>query len=175
MGAKEKWTNRSDPLERNKGLTMSMDCKKCHHICQASCCAAFPIEKSLFERNKHKVVREILQMEEFESPVMEDKAFRKDGSYSMEGICHAKNALHVLPITKNARCCFLNEDLSCNIYEERPYICRKFGDESHPMMTCCFQSKDGRIRSRQEQRAVCRKVEKHQNKLKIIINDANHN
>lgn len=64
------------------------------------------------------------------------------------------NTEFVLPMTENLKCCFLNTDLSCNIYDDRPNICKKFGDESHSFMTCHFQDKHGRIRSRQERRKL---------------------
>ena len=124
------------------------------------------MEKELFERNKHKIVREVLEIKEFDGPAVTQEGFVNEGIFSLKTIKEAAIVTHVIPLTKDARCCFLNEDLSCNIYDERPHICRKFGDESHMFMTCLFQSKDGRIRSRQEQRALVRKMDK--NKLNIL-------
>jgi Fe-S-cluster containining protein len=61
---------------------------------------------------------------------------------------------HDLLLTEDRRCVFLNDDLSCNVYEDRPWVCKKYGDESCSFMTCPFQSKEGRIRSRQERRKI---------------------
>ncbi len=58
------------------------------------------------------------------------------------------------PTTKTHRCPFLTYDLKCNIYENRPFVCREFGKESHERLKCSFQDKDGRERSRQERRLI---------------------
>lgn len=43
--------------------------------------------------------------------------------------------------SKNNKCPFLRKDCKCNIYEDRPDICRRFGDGSHPMLVCEFLKK----------------------------------
>jgi Fe-S-cluster containining protein len=137
---------------------MGFDCDKLKHKCKAICCAPFPMEKELWERLKHKAIRKVLEMQEFMSPVATDKAFRDPET--------PRNALHIFTITevdpevKAMRCPFLTHDLKCNIYEDRPYICRKFGDESYIQMKCSYQAKDGRVRSRQETRALMREMGK---------------
>ena len=111
-----------------------MDCSKCLDKCKAECCSVVPFEKDRFYRNKR--VREILELTEF------------------DGI--------VIPTTKDGKCPFLGHDLQCTIYDDRPDVCRKFGDESHILMTCAYQDKDGRVRSRQERRQISRQHEKIQ-------------
>lgn len=114
----------------------SMDCSKCIKTCKANCCGPIPFPKEFFE--KHKPVREILQKIE------------QDGL--------------IIAICKENYCTFLGEDFKCSIYEDRLFICNKFGDAEHPFSTCIYQDKDGRIRSRQEKRKLQRKIGKEVDK-----------
>lgn len=99
---------------------MTFDCFKLHKRCQAICCQICPIDNDIWERNQDKII---------EKP---------------ESVFDLRMA--VLPITKSKKCPFLNKDLSCNIYLDRPEVCQKFGDESHPMLFCPFQDKNGNER-----------------------------
>jgi Fe-S-cluster containining protein len=123
-----------------------MDCKKCHEQCKAACCTVFFIPKEIFDRNLDKIVTQPEKID-----VVEDVFLIED---LVEGREKPRPRLHIVAHTEDLKCCFLNKDLSCNIYEDRPYVCRKFGDESNITMTCSFQAKDGRIRSRQERRKL---------------------
>lgn len=126
------------PLPQFSIVETKMDCTKCHSRCLAECCSCTsPIPKDIYERNKDKIVTQPLE-------IMESEGTGQDG----------KSEIAIVGLTEYRQCMFLNPDLSCNIYEDRPWICKKFGDESHPLLTCSHQSKDGRIRSRQERRAI---------------------
>jgi Fe-S-cluster containining protein len=118
------------------------DCKKIHPKCKAACCGVVPIPRDIYFANQDKIVREPKETIDLGDIV----------------ISH----------TDDLYCVFLNSDLSCNIYDQRPLICRKFGDESHPMMCCSFMDKDGRERSRQAKRRIERQSEKFINKLRVI-------
>lgn len=151
-----------------------IDCKKSHLKCKGCCCGICPIPKEIFDKNKNKIVREVLHIIPRNGPDVPDEGI------SINAIAQEKNIEMVVPLTEDAKCCFLNQDLSCNIYEDRPKICRKFGDESHPFMTCLFQSKEGRIRSRQETRGLERNLEKYAKKmnvnpLSVLQSQANEN
>ena len=125
-------------------IETKMDCSKCHSQCLASCCScAAPIPKDIYERNKDKIVTQPIEIFETEGQDI-----------------NLKDEIAIIALTEHHQCIFLNIDLSCNIYEDRPWICRKFGDESHPFLTCSYQSKDGRVRSRQERRAIERETAK---------------
>lgn len=143
-----------------------MDCKSCHSRCKADCCGITPMPLAIFDRNKDKIVQNPERVERFDGPDISDELNMPSISEMKDP---SKNVQMVLPVTKNLKCCFLNEDLSCNIYEDRPNICRKFGDESHVYMTCVFQSKDGRIRGRQERRNLVRKCESKLINLNVKI------
>lgn len=135
-----------------------MDCSKCHHKCQSECCAIFPMPANTFYENQDKIVTQPEEIKQFMGPeVTEDLSIEK------------KEILHILPLTKDNRCCFLNKDLSCNIYENRPTVCRKFGDETNVYLKCTWQSKDGRMRSRQERRSIEREIDKHHSSMSKLI------
>jgi hypothetical protein len=52
------------------------------------------------------------------------------------------------------------DDYQCNIYEDRPNVCREYGNESSIDMSCPYLKKDGTSRSRQERRSIQRTVDK---------------
>lgn len=127
-----------------------MNCSKCLDRCKAYCCGSIPIEVERFQRNIEKIVNPVIKVEVFNGAAIPD-----DITLDMSKMAEvAVNKPHAFPYTKDGNCCFLNEDLSCNIYEDRPPICKKFGDESHENMTCKFQKKDGSMRTRQERRML---------------------
>lgn len=103
---------------------MPFECKKYHGKCKAQCCGIVPIKLSLWEKNSDKIQRKPAE-------IITGK--------SSEGKI-------VIPLTEDLLCPFLKEDLSCAIYENRPEICRKFGDDSHKLMSCPMQDKDGNPR-----------------------------
>ena len=107
-----------------------IDCSKFHGKCGASCCSVFPIPKNLYVSHASKIVETVSKTIDFDE--------------------------NIAPVTQSGRCCFLNKDLSCNIYEDRPDICRKFGNESHIMLSCSVATKEGNPRTRQDSRRIQR-------------------
>lgn len=138
---------------------MPFDCDKLKPRCKAACCCPFPIDAEIFERNRHKIVRPIVQEEHFEDFIVDENSMKDPAS--------AKRGPLILALGEfdkevgSHRCPFLTYDLKCNIYDERPATCREFGKESHILLTCCFQDKDGRERSRQEMRSLDRQLRKY--------------
>ncbi|MBO7617316.1 MAG: YkgJ family cysteine cluster protein [Bacteroidales bacterium] len=79
---------------------------KCRtYKCKAACCYNIPFENGELEKYKDKIVNPVLT------------------TLNLFGA--------VVPFTgkdlKSNRCPFLRQDLKCNIYENRPDICRKMG------------------------------------------------
>lgn len=80
---------------------------KCRiHKCKAACCCNVPFENNELERFKDRIVRPIISLEKWISAIV--------------------------PVTHNDinknYCPFLRPtDLKCNIYENRPEICRLMG------------------------------------------------
>ena len=141
----------------NQGNKM-FNCKNHHSKCKAGCCGIVPMSKERWDRNQDKIVTSPIKVE---YPGWTGKMETKDKrEWVMEG--------EVLPITETLKCCFLNEDLSCNIYEDRPDICREFGSEDHLQLSCPYQNKDGKDRSRQAKRMIERKQASSMEMFKIL-------
>lgn len=108
-------------------LMPKFECKKYHCKCKAECCGIVPIPRTLWQKKQHAIQR---HPKEVMSGIATNKI-----TGQRENI--------VIPLTEDNYCPFLKKDLSCAIYDERPEVCRKFGDESHPMLCCPMQDKDG--------------------------------
>lgn len=116
-----------------------MSCSNCNifkNKCQAECCSFVPIDRDIFINNFSKISIPIIKLIDLENNM-------------------------VIPETATGKCTFLNSELECNIYDQRPDICNKFGDETHINMTCRFQTKNGQKRTNKEKL----KIEKLQNNL----------
>lgn len=93
----------------------NMDClkdykmNKCNtRVCKAGCCYNVPMPKKLISAYRKKIANPILRIESLNDDM-------------------------VLAITDNDpnknKCPFLNKEYKCNIYPQRPCVCRMFGDE----------------------------------------------
>ena len=111
-----------------------MNCENCHAKCKAECCGIVPLPRETVA--KFSFVREPVNRQD-----IGDVVFATD---------------------KDNYCCYLGEDLKCTIYNDRPEVCRKYGDESYLLMTCKWQGFDGRIRDRAERRRIQAEQEKDQ-------------
>lgn len=115
---------------------MSFNCFKLHAKCQAGCCGIVPIDAKVYKANEHKRTR----------PVIQEIPF-KDAE--------------ILPHTMDKRCCFLGEDLRCQIFNDRPQVCKDYGNEEHTALTCAYQNKDGKERSKQAKKRIKREHKKY--------------
>lgn len=127
-----------------------LDCKKMHHKCKAACCGMCPIPADIYNRNLDKIVEQPISTEYARQPDLEDC----NGEMAVSKIKSCKEIGYVIPITKSLKCCFLNKDYTCNIYDDRPFLCRKYGDESHHLMSCPWLDKNGKERTRAERRRL---------------------
>ena len=133
-------------------------------------CGMCAVKTSLTELNKDtlkKIMGEIRKAVPVGFNHHKEKQFEKHKT-----VKEVKNFIdfgeYVIAETENNQCPFL-DNCVCSIYDERPEVCRKFGDETHPNLICPFQDKDGRIRSRQERRKIERQNSQFvDNQLKII-------
>lgn len=62
-------------------------------------------------------------------------------------------------ITKDGYCVFLTEDKLCAIYEDRPEICRKFG-QAPGVLECHRVTRSGRVRSPEEAARALKRIQK---------------
>lgn len=93
-------------------------CKFCkkqikENKCRAYCCNVFLMDKEIFERNKHKA-RKFIKIE----------------------IIQHKDVDYMIPLTPDLKCCFLTPELTCSIYNDRPSICRSFGNSNIAVFAC---------------------------------------
>ncbi len=109
---------------------------KCLSNC-GDCCCPVPIKKEIYERNKAKCQPH--EMHDCDDEV-------------------------IVTNTKTGRCAFLDENALCGIYEERPEVCRLFGDSEKSktdyVLMCPYLRQDGTHRPRHERRAIEKDMEK---------------
>lgn len=158
-----------------KMIMPEFDCKKMHHKCKAECCSICPIPKDIWDRNIHKIVRHPEQIidlgirpdphecKKLDLVPTDSSKFLENSKLFTEN--DFVNKHFIQPVTKDMMCPFLNKDYTCNIYEDRPGVCRDFGNETHADLTCSYQDKDGKERSRQECRKLRRECQKRTDKL----------
>lgn len=116
------------------------NCKAFHHLCKSGCCGYVPIDKNLWERSQGKIQtapKEIIDMGDA-----------------------------VLPMTDTGKCPFLNAELGCSIYDERPEVCRLFGNETHLNLTCSYQRATGEARGFHERKKLDKKQAESMKKFK---------
>ncbi len=109
------------------------DCEQCKKKCKSICCGYVPIGNPIIA--KHPI----------------GKPYRKVPFHIVDDM--------TMVVGLDDMCAYL-ENGTCSIYEDRPDVCRKFGDESANGLVCPYQDKNGRIRSRQERRAIDRGIQK---------------
>ncbi|MES2199114.1 MAG: YkgJ family cysteine cluster protein [Chlamydiota bacterium] len=85
---------------------MEFDCRNHHCKCKAICCGIIDFPKNLWEKIKNKVVTNPVEVIEFSKELNDE--------------------LSIILVTETRYCAFLNKDYTCNIYEERPIVCREY-------------------------------------------------
>ena len=118
-----------------------MNCERLLEKCGAECCGPCPFPRGLWERNMHRIVRPPL-------------------------IARLDDQGHVHAVSAEGACVFNRPgDHRCNIYADRPEICRRYGDETDLFLTCPWQAADGRARCRGERRRIHCEQRKRQRKF----------
>lgn len=120
---------------------MGLDCQEMHHKCRAVCCKAIALPRKIWEENQDKVITKPQEVVDFPD--------------------------YIFPLTETGGCPFLKDDHHCNIYENRPDVCKEFGNESTIYMSCPYLHKSGQVRSRQNFRYLQRQLEKAENLIQI--------
>lgn len=128
------------------------ECSKLHNKCKALCCKCVPIEKEIYERNRHRLLSEVKKELPFQG-------------YDPHENTHKDL---IIPETEDGYCPFLQkEGFRCGIQDDKPSLCKRYGTTEDPLLRCPFQDPDGRIRSRQEVRKIHRDADKRADKLRI--------
>lgn len=103
-------------------------------VCKSICCGVVPFEVELFNKYAYRSSNHKWT----ELKLAEDK----------------KGTKFVIAPTKDLSCIFKNDQGGCDIYDERPEVCRKFGGESHPLLRCPYIDKNGKLRSKKETKKI---------------------
>ena len=107
-------------------------------LCKADCCGPTPMSRDFIVEHYLSIPVEL--------------------KYTLSAIPQSD---YVLPMVDDDRCLFLDRTTcSCKIYDDRPEICRKFGDETHLMLSCPHMDAAGEDRNRQQRRKLQRNRDK---------------
>lgn len=108
------------------------DCKKAvPHICKGDCCYVVPFDAILFESLKSKIITQPKRL------------------LNLQGNL-------ILPVTDGGRCCFLKDNFQCNIYKQRPQICKIYGIEED--LPCPHIDQSGKLRSKKNRKLMQDKI-----------------
>ena len=140
-----------DAFLKSVGPCGGFDCRQMLDRCNGECCGPCPIPVATWQRRRGEAQGAI-------------KHELDDG----EGFVHV--------VTEEGNCAFKSPNGRCVIYpqagepDERADVCRRFGDESHPMLTCRWMDKTGRVRSRPERRERSREIDRVMRRILKRIN-----
>ena len=122
----------------------------CSTVCpkksKADCCGYVPMENEFWEKNKNKAQVEV-------------KVMKWDDD-------------HVLPLTENLDCAFLDKNYKCVVYDERPKICRLFGTKEVKGFQCPYLKPSGQKRGKKERNKLVGENNGQMNKIAKRINVA---
>jgi Fe-S-cluster containining protein len=105
------------------------DCSKvCPKKCKADCCGYVPIPEDLWEKHKAKAQREYKEI--------------------------PWDDTHVLPLTEDLNCPFLDINYKCVIYSDRPWLCQVFGTKEIQGLKCPYLKTDGSKRGKEERKRL---------------------
>ena len=111
---------------------------KCRiHQCHAACCYNVPFKDGELEKYADKIVNKVLYVQHMETvppavlPFTTECNFMED---FMKNKCpflrswRRNGHLFFIKSSMKNKCPFLRHDRTCNIYENRPEVCRLFGE-----------------------------------------------
>lgn len=113
-----------------------MNCNSHIKRCKAACCGIVPIPEIYLRLYKNKIYDKVFTIKKLE-----------------------KNM--IIAETLNLKCIFLNKKNQCSIYDNRPEVCKMFGNESHILLTCLFQDKNGISRNKKDKKIIKEKANEY--------------
>lgn len=119
-------------------------CQQC-----GDCCSVISFDINFFEKNRDKIHHNIIREEIGSSP---------DGTPL------------IMPLTDDGRCVFLRKDFKCDIYDDKPEICRQFGLRGG-VLECHRVTPNGRIRSPEEVKRKLKKLQELEKKGQDMFAD----
>jgi len=114
----------------------------CKQNC-GECCGIVPIPTNVWNKSKDKINKAIKQVHVSES--------------------------FVFPITEDLKCCFLGEDEKCLIYDERPEVCRKYGQCDE--LPCPYIKKNGHLWTEGKAKQIRKRIDREVDKAIKISNE----
>ena len=104
---------------------------KCKENC-GECCGIVPIPTKIWNKNEDKIYR-------FVEHIHGSEVF-------------------ILPVTEDLKCCFLNMENKCTIYNDRPEVCRRYGQCDE--IPCPYLKKNGNPWSEAKAKQIRKKINK---------------
>lgn len=99
--------------------------KRCKvQICRAKCCYNVPLPIGFVEAHVDRIVNPIL----ISLPPMKGREDMPESQVFFTDCDLSRN-----------KCPFLRHDCKCNVYGDRPEICRRFGESDDPLLKCSFR------------------------------------
>lgn len=92
--------------------------------CKAACCYNLALPVGFIDRFADKIVWPVIRREIL--PISDSVPERSELVYT--SFAYDDN-----------KCPFLRADYKCNVYENRPTICRLFGEKDHPLLKCQYR------------------------------------
>jgi len=85
-------------------------------LCHAECCGLFPFPRNIYEKHRKKITApyEVYDL----------------------GRWLGMRDYRVIFQTENRKCPFLDTKYMCKIYDDRPPICRQFGESQNSRLKC---------------------------------------
>lgn len=98
---------------------------KCRtYKCHAACCFNPPLPIGLVDRFADKVVNRVLY---------------RDVMSISDNVPEPSEIVYTADNYNDNKCPFLRDDYKCNVYDNRPTICRLFGEKNHPLLRCGYR------------------------------------
>lgn len=135
----------------------NLNCESMVKKCEALCCHVVPMEKDRFERNRHRLINKDFML----------ASLGKKHNHEGELVDH------VLPLTESMRCPFNDTEngYRCNIYDDRPQVCKVYGNGLARCTSCPFFKGNGKKRSKKERKELERMTVEDFNEVAGKINN----
>ena len=139
-----------------KGIVMEKKKLKCNIAkCKAACCYNIMLDKKLIGAYRKKIVNPIIR---------DSEGFEDDKIFAITDDDPTKN-----------KCPFLRADFRCNIYLQRPQVCRDFGDggSKSKFLHCHILTGEPGMDEREMESAIrdALSFATHINNVKEIVNE----
>lgn len=106
---------------------------QCKSDCNAGCCGNIPLSKRILKKYRKNIQRK------YEKNLLDNDM--------------------IYPVTTDCRCIFLNKKYHCEIYKERPFVCKIYGTIEE--LPCPYININGDARTEDEIIRVKEEIKRH--------------